>query len=360
MQTTNDTPKENKIVYSAIQPTNIVTIGNYLGAIKNWVALQYDYDCFYSVADLHSLTVYMEPATLRKNILDLYAMLLACGIDTNKVSFFKQSSVVEHSQLAWVLNCYTYFGEARRMTQFKEKSTNAFTGFIQQVGDVFNIKERNTSTVVGRDNVNVGLFAYPILQAADILLYNAGHVPIGADQKQHLELSRNLAERFNSRYSPTFVVPEVLIPKVAAKINSLDEPTKKMSKSNTNPNSMILLIDEDDVIVRKIKRAVTDSDGNIENSDKKPGISNLLKIYSAFMDCKVDNAVAEMQGKTYSQFKSILADVVVSKIRPIREKFVELRADKQYLQDCMDSGAEKAKLVASKTMNKVYRKIGIQ
>lgn len=355
MEQKHTTPANN-IVYSAMQPTNTPTIGNYLGAIKNWVAMQQDHECFYSIADLHSLTVFMDAATLRKNILDMYALLLACGISNDKCVFFKQSSVSEHSQLAWVLNCHTQFGEARRMTQFKEKSSKVNIKWVQNLKEqVLDLKDR----VVNNDNVNVGLFAYPILQAADILLYNAGLVPIGQDQKQHLELSRNIAERFNQKYSPTFTVPEVLIPKVAAKINDLADPTKKMSKSSENPNSAIFMTDDNDAIVRKIKRAVTDSDGRVEYSDKKPGIANLLRIYAAFENISINEASKKFHDSNYANFKEAVAAIVVHHLEPIRNEYFRLKEDKQYLLDNMEKGAERARVVARKTMSKVYRKIGL-
>ncbi|MDR1138891.1 MAG: tryptophan--tRNA ligase [Clostridiales bacterium] len=335
MNDASNTTQQLGNVFSAIQPTNIPTIGNYLGALKNWVSLQQDYTCYYAIADLHSLTLCLDGAVLRNNIIDLYALLLACGIDVDRSVFFAQSSVAEHSQLAWVLNCYTQYGQASRMTQFKDKS-------LRQV-----------------DNVNVGLFAYPILQAADILLYNTMHVPIGADQKQHLELTRDIAERFNSRFSPTFVVPNILIPKIGAKINSLQNPTHKMSKSDDNVNAYVLLTDDNDTIVRKIKRAVTDSGDSIEYIDAKPGIANLLSIYSAFENITIQQAVLQFVTKSYAVFKDNVAQCVLSHLQPIRDSYVKLKADKSYIQDCMAKGADRARVIAHKTLSKVYKKIGL-
>jgi tryptophanyl-tRNA synthetase len=277
----------------------------------------------------------LDGACLRGYIYDLYAVLLACGLDPNKCVFFCQTSVAEHSQLAWVLNCYTQYGEAKRMTQFKDKS------------------QKNS------DNINVGVFAYPILQAADILLYNADFVPIGADQKQHLELSRDIAERFNQRFSPTFNVPQVLIPKLGAKINSLSDPTLKMSKSDTNENGYILLTDDDDTIVRKIKKAVTDSGEKIEYRDDKPGIANLLNIYCSFSGVDIEKAKIDFGDFSYAKFKQAVAQAVITHVSPIRAEYVRLIADKAYLKQCMQVGADRARISAKKIIDKVYKKIGL-
>ena len=323
-----------KIVYSAVQPTGMLTIGNFCGAIKNWVSLQDEYDCYFSIADLHSLTLCMNGAELRQNIFSVYAMLLACGVDTDKSTFFLQSQVTEHSSLAWILNCYTQYGEAKRMTQFKDKS------------------------IKNADNVNVGLFAYPILQAADILLYNAHFVPVGQDQKQHIELTRVIAERFNHRFSPTFNIPDVLIPKTSGKINSLVEPNSKMSKSDQNSNAYILLSDDKDTIVRKIKRAVTDSDDKIA-LDGGAGIQNLINIYSVFANITPQEVVQQYYTMTYEQFKQRVADIVILGLEPIQQRYTRFLKDKEFLSSLYHKAAEKARLVARKTMSKVNRKIGL-
>jgi len=328
------TSNDKKTVYSAVQPTGMLTIGNYCGAIKNWIALQDDYDCYYSIADLHSLTLCLDGATLRQNIYNMYAMLLACGVDCLKSTFFCQSHIEGHSSLAWVLNCYTQYGEARRMTQFKDKAARH------------------------ADNINVGLFAYPILQAADILLYNAHYVPVGQDQKQHIELARTIAERFNNRFSPTFNVPDVLIPKVSGKINSLVDPLAKMSKSDANPNAYILLTDDKDTISRKIKRAVTDSEGRID-LDGGAGIQNLINIYSSFTDMSPTEIAKKFADSTYQSFKLQVAGVVIDSLQKIQSEYNRLQKDKVYIASCMAKSNERAHRIAYKTMSKVNRKIGL-
>lgn len=323
-----------KTIFSAIKPTGSLTIGNYIGAIKNWVALENDYNCYYCVADMHSITIDLEPSVFRKNTMDLMALFLAFGLDPNKSILFVQSHVSQHAELTWILNCYTQFGEAKRMTQFKDKSKQ------------------------NADNINVGLFDYPVLMAADILLYQSDFVPIGKDQKQHLELARTIAERFNNKYSPTFTMPEAILPKHGAKVYSLADPTAKMGKSDDNPNGYVLLLDEPDVIMRKFKRAVTDSDNKICFSEDKPGISNLLTIYAAFGNMTVEAAVKELAGCDYAAFKIKVGEAVVEGLRPIQERFKKLICDKAYLEEVMKDGAEKARRAAEKTLSKVYRKVG--
>ena len=299
--------QQKKRVLSLIQPTGTFTLGNYLGALKNFVGLQDEYECVYGLADLHAITVRQEPAALRKNVLDGYAMLLAMGIDLEKSVFFIQSQVPEHSQLAWILNCYTQFGELSRMTQFKDKSQKH------------------------ADNINAGLFTYPCLMAADILLYQADYVPVGADQKQHLELTRNIAERFNGLYSPTFTVPEPIIPKHGARIMSLQDPTKKMSKSDENVNAFITVLDDPDTILRKLKRAVTDSEALVRyDPENKPGVSNLMAIYSTITGRTMEEIEAEFAGKGYGDFKPAVAEVIIQELRPIQERFKQLAGDKAY------------------------------
>ncbi len=326
---------EKSILFSAVQPSGAVTIGNYIGAIKNWVDLQDEYRCFYAVADLHAITVKQEAAALRKNTLELLALFIACGIDPEKSVLFVQSHVPQHCELTWALNTITYPGELSRMTQFKDKSAKH------------------------AENVNMGLMDYPVLMAADILLYQSKLVPVGADQKQHLELSRDLAMRFNNRYGKTFEVPEPYILKESgAKIMSLADPTKKMSKSDENVNAFVTMSDDRDTIIRKFKRAVTDSDNEIRFGEDKLGISNLLTIYSVFSNKSIKEAEAEFSGKGYGDFKLAVGEVVADALAPIQEKRAKLLSDKAYLNSIMKQGAETAYKAARKTLSKVYRKIG--
>ena len=333
METAN-TPERKKVIFSAIQPSGTITLGNYVGALRNWVGLQDDYDCIFALADLHTITVRQDPAKFRKNALEAYALLLACGIDLDKSLFFIQSHVHTHAELAWLLNCYTQFGELSRMTQFKDKSQKH------------------------ADNVNVGLFAYPSLMAADILAYQADMVPVGLDQKQHLELTRNIAERFNGIYGEVFTMPEAYIPKVAARVMSLSEPDKKMSKSSTNENSYILVMDPPEVILRKFKRAVTDSEGGVYRSPDKPGVSNLIEIYAAVTGKSPEAVEQEFSGQGYGAFKPAVGEAVVEALRPIREETQRLLADKAYLESLYRQGAEKAAAMANRTLRKVHKKVG--
>ncbi len=330
-----ETIQTKKTVFSAIQPSGKMTLGNYLGAVKNWALLQDEYECIYSIADLHAVTIDIEPAVLRGNTLEMAAQLLAFGIDPERSTLFVQSQVPAHAELTWILNCHTYLGEAKRMTQFKDKS------------------KRHP------ENVNVGLFDYPILQAADILLYQAHFVPVGKDQKQHLELSRDLALRFNNKYSPTFVVPEVLTPKAGGKVMSLSEPAAKMSKSDPNENAYILLLDEPAAVMRKFKRAVTDSGSSITAAPDKPGVTNLLTIYSAISGKTVAAAEKEFAGlQGYGEFKAAVADAVIEFLRPRQLEYKKLMNDKAYLTEILSRGREKAAYAARKTLSKVYRKMG--
>lgn len=323
-----------QIVLSAIQPTGTPTLGNYLGALKNWKHMADDYECFYAVADLHSITVRPEPALLRRRTLEMYALLLAIGLDPEKNTVFVQSHVNAHAQLAWVLNCYTQFGEAARMTQFKDKS------------------EKHP------ENVNVGLFSYPTLMAADILLYQADFVPVGADQKQHLEITRDIAERFNGIYGQTFKVPEPFIGKTGANIMSLQEPTKKMSKSDTNAKAFISMLDDADTIVRKVKSAVTDSEARVYYGEGKDGVNNLMGIYSCCTGKDFAEIEQEFAGKGYGDFKAAVAEAVVEELRPVKAEFDRLIADKAYLTACMEDGAKKASYFANKTLRKAMKKVG--
>ena len=326
---------ERKVMFSAVQPSGIPTIGNYVGAIKNWVQFQDEYDCIYSLADLHTLTVKQVPAELRARSYELLALYLACGLDPEKSIIFAQSHVPQHAELTWVLNTMTYPGELARMTQFKDKSAHH------------------------AENINMGLMDYPVLMASDILLYGAHYVPIGADQKQHLEITRDLAIRFNNRYSPTFVVPEPLIPKMGARVMSLQDPTKKMSKSDENVNAFISMTDKPEDIIRKFKRAVTDSDTCVKyDVENKPGVSNLLTIYSIFTGKTVEEAEREFEGKGYGEFKQAVGEAVVEVLRPINEKKEALLNDKAYLNKVLADGKQKAEYLARKMLNKVYKKIG--
>ena len=325
-----------KRVYSAIQPSGMLTLGNYLGALKNWVAMQQsgEFDTMYMVADLHAITVRQEPAKLREQIKSTFALLIAIGLDPEKSIIALQSQIPEHSQLAWLLNCYTQFGELSRMTQFKDKSLKH------------------------ADNVNAGLFTYPTLMAADILLYQTDLVPIGQDQKQHLELTRNIAERFNTLYSPTFVVPEPYIAKVGAKVMSLQDPTKKMSKSDENINSWVAILDKPDDIMRKFKRAVTDSEACVRYADGKDGINNLMTIYSACTGKSYEQIEAEFEGKGYGEFKPAVAEAVIETLRPVQEKYAQVIGEKDYLNELCAKGADSARRVAHRTVTKAMKKIG--
>lgn len=327
---------DKKRILSGIQTSGKLTLGNYVGALRNWVALQdsEEYECYYMLADLHAITVRQVPKDLRQNSLDILALFLACGIDSEKSPIFMQSHVPEHTQLSWVLTCNTYMGELSRMTQFKDKAK----------------KHEN--------NINGGLFTYPSLMAADILLYQADLVPVGDDQRQHLELTRDLANRFNNAYSETFVVPEAYIPKVGARIMSLQDPTQKMSKSDPNENGYILLLDPLDTVVKKIKRAVTDSEACVKRGEDKEGVENLMSIYSAMTGKNMDEIETLFEGKGYGEFKEAVAEAVVEVLRPIQKKYNDFMANKDYLEQVYRSGAEKARHTARKIVSKVYRKVG--
>ncbi len=326
---------EKKVIFSGIQPSGSLTLGNYIGALKNWANLQKDYTCYYCVVDLHAITVRQEPATLRKRCIDTLALFIASGIDEKENTIFFQSHVSEHSQLAWILNCNTYFGELSRMTQFKDKSQ----------------KHEN--------NINAGLFVYPSLMAADILLYQSDLVPVGADQKQHLELARDLANRFNNAYSPTFKVPEAYIPKQGARVMSLVDPNSKMSKSDVNENGYILMLDPKDVIARKIKRAVTDSEGIIEYEPSRAGVYNLINIMSSCSDMSPQAIVDTYAGKGYGELKQAVADAVIATLEPIQDRYNKIRQDKAFLNDVINASTQKAKYAATKTLRKVYKKVGL-
>ena len=326
--------KDDKIVYTALKPTGDLQLGNYIGALRNMVRLQEEHRCIYTVADMHSITVDCVPQDLRKRTYDFMALFLALGLDPEKSIMFVQSHVHEHAELAWVLNCYTQFGEARRMTQFKDKSAKH------------------------PENVNVGLFAYPMLMAADILLYQADYVPIGKDQKQHLELARTIAERFNNRYSPTFVVPDAIFNTTGAKVQNLLDPTSKMGKTDDNAGGVVFLLDDADTIMRKFRRAVTDCGNEIAARSDKPGITNLLTIYSVMADCTVKEAESHFVGANYATFKEEVGQAVVQTLAPIQRRYYEVVNDKAYLEGLMKQGAQNASYLARKTLAKVYRKVG--
>ena len=327
--------KDNKkIILSGIQPSGVLCIGNYLGAIKNWVELQPEYDSIFVVVDMHAITVKQNPSELRKRCLSFAAQFIACGIDPGLSSIFIQSHVSAHAELAWVLNCFTYMGELNRMTQFKDKS-----------------KKHNV-------NINAGLFNYPILMASDILLYQADLVPVGADQKQHLELARNIAERFNNEYSPTFKIPEPYIPKRGARIMSLQNPGSKMSKSDDNENNFIGLLDDEKTIIKKIKRSVTDSGSEVNYHNGGEGLKNLINIYSIFSGENIDLIESKYINQGYKEFKEGLTEVVIESLRPIQKKYHTLINEKSYLEKILKEGSIKANYRARKTIQKVYRKIG--
>jgi tryptophanyl-tRNA synthetase len=326
--------EHKKVIFSAIQPSGTITLGNYLGALKNWIGLQDEYNCIYALADLHTITVRQDPATFRRHTLEAYALLLACGIDPKKSIFFIQSHVPTHAQLAWILDCYTQFGELQRMTQFKDKSAKH------------------------PDNVNAGLFTYPPLMAADILLYQADLVPVGVDQKQHMELTRTIAERFNGIYGPTFTLPDAYIPPKGAKIMSLQDPTKKMSKSDENANACIAVLDKPEDIMRKFKRAVTDSEACVRYAEGKDGVNNLMGIYSCVTGKTNEQIESEFAGKGYGDFKTAVGEAVAEHLRPIRERYGDYMKNRDYLEQCWGEGAQKAYSISIRTLRKAMKKVG--
>ncbi len=328
--------KERKVLYSGMQATGKLTIGNYIGALKNWVNLHEEYDCFFGVMDLHSLTVRQNPTEFRQNARRIYTQYVAAGLDPKKNCIYFQSHVPAHAELGWVLDCFTYMGELNRMTQFKDKSAKH------------------------ADNINAGLFTYPALMAADILLYQADLVPIGADQKQHLEICRDVAERFNNIYGDVFTIPEGYFPKTGARIMSLAEPTKKMSKSDENVNATIYLVDDKDTIIRKFKKAVTDSDAEVRyDTENKPGVSNLMEIYGVVTGKTMDEIQSEFEGKGYGDFKLAVGESVADMLAPFHERCAELEKDKTFIDECIKENAEKASYFANKTLRKVHKKLGL-
>ena len=329
-----ETVERKKKILSCIQPSGIPTLGNYLGALKNWKLLADEFDGAFAVADLHAITVRQEPAKLREQSKNVLALLLAIGLDPEKSIIFVQSHVPQHAQLAWVLNCYTQFGEMNRMTQFKDKSLSH------------------------ADNVNVGLFSYPVLMAADILLYQADLVPVGADQKQHLEIARDIASRFNGIYGNVFTVPDPYIGKNGARVMSLTDPVKKMSKSDPNPKGFISIFDEPNVIMKKFKSAVTDSEACVRYAEGKDGINNLMGIYSCCTGKTNEEIEKEFEGKGYGDFKVAVAEAVIEELRPVQEEYKRIINDKAYLQEVAAKGAEKASRIADRTYSKVMKKVG--
>lgn len=332
----NTTPAKKQIVFSAIQPSGSITLGNYLGAVKNWVRMQEnpDYNCIYALADLHTITVRQDPAAFRKNIIDMYASIMACGVDVDKAPFFIQSHNPDHAVMGWILDCYTQFGELSRMTQFKDKSAKH------------------------ADNINAGLFTYPSLMAGDILLYQADKVPVGSDQMQHLELTRDIANRFNGIYGNVFKIPEGFIPKDGARVMSLQNPTAKMSKSDENANSYILLTDDDNVIMKKFKRAITDSEAKVRYAEGKDGINNLMSIYSAVTGLSYEEIERDFDGKGYGDFKTAVGEAVVAELSPIRKRYQEYLKDKKYIEECYTRSLEFVQRFSHRTVEKAMKKIG--
>ncbi len=325
---------DQKISFSGVQPSGNLTIGNYLGAIKNFSEYTEKYKCFYCVVDMHAITVRQVPAELRRRTYETLALYIACGLDPDKNTLYVQSHVPAHAELSWILNCYTMFGELSRMTQFKDKSARH------------------------ADNINAGLFTYPTLMAADILLFQTDVVPIGADQKQHVELARDIVTRFNGIYPDTFTLPEPIMAVNGAKIMSLAEPTKKMSKSDENENAVVRILDDRDTIIRKFRRAVTDSDTSVRFAEGKDGINNLITIYSCFTGKSFAEIEAEFEGHGYGDFKAAVGETCADALAPVQAEFKRLVADKAYLEAQMKKGAEEAAYYARKTLSKVKKKVG--
>ncbi|CUH92252.1 tryptophan--tRNA ligase [Herbinix luporum] len=323
-----------KSLFSGMQATGTLQLGNYLGALRNWVEFEDEYECFYCVVDMHSITVRQNPAELRKKARALLTLYIAAGLDPEKNCIYYQSHVPAHAELSWILNCFTYMGELSRMTQYKDKAAKH------------------------AENINAGLFTYPVLMAADILLFQSDIVPVGDDQKQHIELTRDIAQRFNNLYGEVFTIPEPYIKKTGARIMSLQEPTKKMSKSDENPNASIFLLDDTDTIIRKFKKAVTDSDNEIRHSKDKPGISNLIEIYTIASGKTIAETEKEFEGKGYGEFKMAVGEAVAAMLKPIQDRFEELSKDKAYIDQIIKNNGEKAQYFANKTLRKVQKKVG--
>lgn len=323
-----------KMLFSGMQATGTLTLGNYLGALKNWVTLSDEYECFYCVVDMHSITIRQDPAELRKRARNLLTLYIAAGLDPVKNCIYYQSHVSAHAELGWILNCFTYVGELNRMTQFKDKAAKH------------------------ADNINAGLYTYPVLMAADILLFQSDVVPVGIDQMQHLELTRDIAERFNGIYGDVFTIPEAYLGKTGAKIMSLQDPARKMSKSDDNPNASILLMDDTDTIIRKFKRAVTDSESKVLYRDEQPGIKNLINVYSSVTGKTPSEVEREFDGKGYGEFKLAVGEAVANHLKPVQDEFARLSKDKAYIDGIIKENAEKAGYYANKTLRKVQKKVG--
>lgn len=323
-----------KVLFSGMQATGTLTLGNFAGALRNWVTLSDEYECFYCVVDLHSITVRQEPAELRKRARNLLMLYIAAGLDPAKNCIYYQSHVSGHAELSWILNCFTYMGELNRMTQFKDKARKH------------------------ADNINAGLFTYPVLMASDILLFQSDVVPVGIDQMQHLEITRDIAQRFNAIYGDVFTIPEAYVGKTGAKIMSLQDPEKKMSKSDENPNASVYLMDDADTIIRKFKRAVTDSEARICYCDEQPGIKNLIEIYCTLSGKSPQEAVREFEGRGYGDLKLAVGETVVDALRPVQEEFARLSGDKAYIDGIIKENADKANYYATKTLRKVQKKVG--
>lgn len=323
-----------KTILSGIKPTGTLNIGGYLGAVKNWIKMQDDYNCLYCIADLHSLTIRIDPAVLRKNSLELFALYLSCGLDPEKNTVFFQSHVSQHAELAWILDCYAMFGELSRMTQFKDKSAK------------------------NAENINAGLFTYPVLMAADILLYQANLVPVGEDQTQHVEICRDIANRFNGIYGDVFTLPEAYTPKIGARVKSLTNPTAKMSKSDDDENGCVNLLDPRDVVIRKFRKAVTDSEACVRYAPGKDGINNLMSIYSAVTGKTFEETEKEFDGKGYGDFKLAVGEAVADMLEGIQDKYKVYTSDKAQLETIYRNGADRARYIANKTLSKVYKKVG--
>jgi len=342
------------VILTCAQPTGVLTIGNYIGAVKNWQAMQEDYECYFGIVDMHAITVRRTPAELRNASYSCLAQYIACGLDPEKAALFIQSHVIGHAELAWVLGCYTPIGDLQRMTQFKEKAAKLGFEVKSEGGDI----KFSHDGAKAQASINSGLLYYPVLMAADILLYNANAVPVGEDQRQHLELTRDLAVRFNNTHSPTFNVPEAYIPKAGAKVMSLQEPTKKMSKSDDNEGGTLYLLEDPAKLRKKIMSAVTDSDTEIRLTAEKPGISNLLTLHSVLSGKSVEELEKHYEGSSYAAFKKDVADVVVETLAPVQERYKTIIEDKGELQRILKEGAAKAQSRAYKTLSKVYRKVG--
>ena len=358
MADNQDMSKPKSVVLTCAQPTGMLTLGNYLGAIRNWSTMLENHQCFFGIVDLHAITSPYTPAVLRKNVYDCIAQYIACGLDPEKCQLFVQSQVTGHTELAWVLTCLTPIGELQRMTQFKDKAAKLGFKVNEDQKDGANAVKFSHEGARAQSSINVGLLCYPVLMAADILLYNADLVPVGEDQRQHLELCRDIAQRFNHQFSDTFTIPEAYVPKIGARVMSLADPTRKMSKSDSNEKATVFILDEPDKIKKKLASAVTDSGTEIKYSPEKPGVSNLLGIHSALSGLSIKELEVHFEGKGYGVLKSEVAELIIENLTPVRKKYLELIQDKDYLNQIIARGAENAQKRAYKILSKVYRKAG--